>query len=234
MIHKAGFQILVKIRRNLRMVSFCAPQNRKRFGGRSNAVRAVRVALLVVAGWIAMPATLGSGAWGEVPARVYTYRVIHPVYGDIGSYTNIIEDRGTEIAVRNKFRVTVKVLFAVAYEQKGDNNELWRDGRMVSFEGSMRKNGKRTVVRGYADGDKFIIEGTRGKTVAPANVFPNNPWSPKILGTNVLMGTGSGKLYRVRSSEGDERVIEINGKTVKTHYFTVEGDARYELWKSVV
>lgn len=177
-----------------------------------------------------MPATLGSGAWGEVPARVYTYRVIHPVYGDIGSYTNIIEDRGTEIAVRNKFRVTVKVLFAVAYEQKGDNNELWRDGRMVSFEGSMRKNGKRTAVRGYADGDKFIIEGTRGKTVAPANVFPNNPWSPKILGTNVLMGTGSGKLYRVRSSEGDERVIEVNGKTVKTRYFTVEGDARYELW----
>ena len=119
MIEQAGFPISVKIRQNLRMVSLRAHRHQKRF-------RVVRAMLVVIAGWIAMPATLGIGAWGDVPAKVYTYRVIHPVYGNIGSYTNIIEDRGAEIAVRNKFRVTVKVLFAVAYEQKGDNSELWR------------------------------------------------------------------------------------------------------------
>jgi hypothetical protein len=225
MSREAGFPISATIRQKSRIAGLHAYQ--KAFGLRFDAVR---VLLLAFVGWIAMPAAVGGGAWGEVPAHVYSYRVIHPIYGDIGSYTNIIENRGTETAVRNKFRVTVKILFAVAYEQKGDNSELWRDGRMVSFEGSMKKNGKRSKIRGYAQGDKFVIEGTRGKVVAPGNVFPNNPWSPKILGTNVLMGTGSGKLYRVKSSEGDERVIDINGKTVKTRYFKVDGDARYELW----
>ena len=193
-------------------------------------LKRVALALLVIAGWLGMPATLGIGAWGDVPAKVYSYRVIHPVYGDIGSYTNVIEDRGDEIAVRNNFRVKVKILFAVAYEQNGDNTELWRDGRMVSFQGSMRKNGKKSALRGYAEGENFIIEGARGKTVAPGSVYPNNPWSPQILGADLLMGTSSGKLYRVRSSDGDERVIEINGERVKTRYFTVDGDARYELW----
>lgn len=225
MIRKAGLLISFRIRQNLRVVGVRARQ--KTLGLRFSAVR---VFLLAIAGWIAMPATLGVGAWGDVPAQVYKYRVIHPVYGDIGSYTNIIEDRGAEIVVRNKFRVTVKILFAVAFEQKGDNNELWRNGRMVSFEGKMRKNGKKTAVRGYAKGDKFIIESKRGTVVAPSNVFPNNPWSPKILHTDVLMGTGDGKLFRVKSSEGGERAIEVNGKTVKTRYFKVEGDARFELW----
>lgn len=217
----------LKVRRGLRETALRAswswPWHCPRFG-------IGRAILLAIVGWIAAPASLGVGAWGDVPARVYTYRVIHPIYGDIGSYTNTIEDRGAEIAVRNKYRVTVNVLFAVAYEQKGENNELWRDGRIVSFDGHMRKNGKDTAVRGYADGENFIIQGTRGKIVAPGNVFPNNPWSPRILGTNVLMGTGSGTLYRVRSSEGDQRVIEIGGQTVKTRYFKVDGDARYELW----
>lgn len=225
MSREAGFPISATIRQKLRIAGLHG--YRKVFGLRFGAVR---VFLLAFVGWIVMPAAVGGGAWGEVPARVYSYRVIHPIYGDIGSYTNIIENRGTETAVRNKFRVTVKILFAVAYEQKGDNSELWRDGRMVSFEGSMKKNGKKSKIRGYAQGDKFVIEGTRGKVVAPGNVFPNNPWSPKILATNVLMGTGSGKLYRVKSSEGDERVIDVNGKTVKTRYFKVDGDARYELW----
>ncbi len=188
------------------------------------------IALSVIAGWIATPVTLGRGALGDIPAKVYEYRVVHPVYGDIGSYTNIIEDRGAEISVRNKVRVTVKVLFAVAYDQRGENSELWRNGRIVSFEGNMRKNGKKSTVRGYADGEKFIVEGKRGTVEAPANVFPNNPWSTNILATNTLMGTGSGKLYRVRSTKGAEQVIQIDGKHLKTQYFKVEGDAQYEIW----
>jgi hypothetical protein len=227
MIDKAGVPISIKLRQNWRKVALCVHQDLKRFAFRWITARVV---LIVMAGWIAMPATVGTGAWGDVPAKVYTYRVIHPVYGDIGTYTNIIEDRGSEISVRNRFRVAVKVLFAVAYEQKGDNKELWRDGRIVSFEGNMQKNGKKSIVSGYAEGDKFIIDAARGRTVAPGNVYPNNPWSPKILGARVLMGTGSGKLYNVKSSEGDERVININGERLKTRYFKVDGDARYELW----
>lgn len=187
-------------------------------------------ALSVIAGWAVAPGSLGGGAFGDIPAKVYDYRVVHPVYGDIGSYTNIIEDRGDEISVRNKFRVQVKVLFAVAYEQKGENSELWRAGRIVSFEGKTRKNGKKSAVRGYADGESFIIDGKRGRVVAPANVFPNNPWSTNILTTDTLMGTSSGTLYRVKSTEGAERVIQVDGKPVKTRYFKVDGDAQYEIW----
>jgi len=226
MIWKAGKPVTVKIRWKLRKTVVHAHW-RQLFGVRPDILR---LAAMTIAGWIAMPAALGTGAWGDAPAKVFAYRVIHPVYGDIGSYTNIIEDRGAEISVRNKFRVTVKVLFAVAYDQKGENTELWRNGRIVAFEGNMRKNGKKSVVRGRAEGDSFVIEGTRGRTVAPGTVFPNNPWSPKILETDVLMGTGSGKLYKVWSSPGDERVVEIDGKALKTRYFKVDGDARYELW----
>lgn len=227
MIGQAGIRNTGMARRVWRGRGLCVHRIRNgifRWAGRAC------IALSVFAGWLVMPATLGGGALGDIPAKVYEYRVIHPVYGDIGSYTNVIEDRGAEISVRNKVRVTVKVLFAVAYDQKGENSELWRNGRIVSFDGHMRKNGKKSSIRGYADGEKFIIEGKRGTVEAPANVFPNNPWSTSILAADTLMGTSSGTLYRVRSTKGTERVIQIDGKPLKTQYFKVEGDARYEIW----
>jgi hypothetical protein len=163
-------------------------------------------------------------------AKVYNYSVSHPIYGEIGTYTNIVEDRGAEISVKNSIRVRVKLLFMVAYDEVGDNEEVWRNGRMVSFKGNVRKNGKKWRIKGYAKGDKFIIEGPEGVTEAPGNVFPSNPWSTDILEASVLMGTASGDLYRVRMSLGEERELKIGERSFRTRYVKVGGDRRYELW----
>jgi hypothetical protein len=190
---------------------------------------AARAFALAAAGYIAVPATT-AGVHSDVPEKVYTYSVNHPTHGNIGTYRNRVVDDGKQISVRNEIRVEVKVLLVTAHQEASDTREMWKQGRLVSFSAVTQENGKKTTVTGEADGSKFLVEAPDGRKEAPADVYPNNPWSTKILNAKVLLGTKSGKLYRVHASSGERRDVQIGDKTVATEYFRVDGDATYELW----
>ena len=173
---------------------------------------------LAVAMLILMPATTG-GVHGDVPEKVYTYSVVHPKHGNIGTFRNTIIDDGTSISVKNDIRVQVKVLLVVAHSEVSENQEIWKDGRLVTFSGTTKENGKTTMVTGEADGPKFLVESPDGQKVAPADVYPNNPWTRAILNAQVLLGTKTGKLYRVHADPGEKRDIKLGDRTVATEYF---------------
>lgn len=188
-----------------------------------------RVFGIAAMGLAFLPAATG-GVRGDVPEKIYTYSVNHPTHGDIGTYKNTILDDGTEVSVRNEINVQVKVLLVVAHKENTKSEEIWKQGRLVSFSGVTQENGKKTVVTGEAEGAKFIVEAPDGSKVAPASVYPNNPWSKAILKASVLLGTKTGKLYNVHADPGESRTVDLKGRTVKTEYYRVDGDAKYELW----
>jgi hypothetical protein len=180
-------------------------------------------------GFSVMPATTG-GVHSDVPEKVFTYSINHPTHGNIGIFRNSILDDGIQVTVRNEINVLVKILLVVAHKENTESEELWKKGRLVSFSGITQENGKKTVITGEAEGAKFVVEAPDGAKVAPASVYPNNPWSKAILKASVLLGTKTGKLYNVYAEPGEARSIDVNGRTVSTEYFLVKGDARYELW----
>lgn len=178
---------------------------------------------------VLMPATTG-GVRGDVPEKVFTYSINHPTHGDIGRYRNSILDDGTKIEVNNEINVQVKVLLIVAHRETSKSEEIWKDGRLISFNGETQENGKKTVVTGEAEGSKFVVEAPDGQKEAPAGVFPNNPWSKDILKASVLLGTKSGKLYNVHAAPAEKREIKLGDRSITTDYVRVDGDAQYELW----
>jgi len=201
----------------------------RRVGRMARPSRAAGFLASLVGACLMMPGLIG-GVHGDVPDKVLTYAVHHPTHGNIGTYTNIIRDTGAEVSVRNEFRVQVKVLLVVAYKEVGTSKETWKNGRLVSFESKTQENGKNIGVNGRATGEKFVIETPNGPREAPADVYPNNPWSMNILKASVLLGTKSGILYNVSASEGVKKDVKFAGQTVSTDYFLVDGDAKYELW----
>src|SRR5262245_52187362 len=73
----------------------------------------------------------------------YEYHVMHPTYGDIGSYTNYIERGADGVHVQTVARIAVKVLGVTLYRENADRTELWKNGRLVYFHAVTTKNGKR-------------------------------------------------------------------------------------------
>src|SRR5256885_14558185 len=95
-------------------------------------------------------ATLGATAGQIAPADaaqwVYEYRINHPQYGDVGIYTNTVEQMGERIDVRTQVNIQVKVLGLVVYRQQAERREFWQNGRLTSFRGRTTINGKMTEV----------------------------------------------------------------------------------------
>lgn len=168
----------------------------------------------------------------ETPAQaaIYRYRAEHPTYGNIGTYTNDIQTRDGGVRVHTTVRIEVKVAFVTVYQLEADRHEQWRDGRLVDFSGTLKKNGEVTHVKGRAEGDSFVIDGPKGDITAPPGVWPANPWSTKILDATAVMSTATGRIAEPTITGRDAQTIVIDGKSVPTTHYRVLSIEPNDLW----
>ena len=162
--------------------------------------------------------------------EVYTYRVMHPTYGEIGTYTNIVERSGGDATIQTELKVAVKAIGIVVYREEARRAEHWRNDRLVSFESVTVTNGNKLEVRGEARDNGFAITTPSGTQIAPGNVHPSNPWSAMVLHTDYMMSTKTGRLTHVRVSGGEEEQVALAGATMRLHQYEIVGDKRQFVW----
>jgi hypothetical protein len=170
---------------------------------------------------------------GSLPAHatqwVYEYKVKHPQFGDVGTYTNVIDQTDDRTTVSTKIHVLVKFLGIAVYRQEAERHETWTNGRLASFLGDTVINGTRTEIRGTAQGDTFVVSGPKGTFVAPADVHPSNPWSAKLFEGDVMMSTISGKLFRP-SVQRSEETLSLDGLSEQLRRLDIFTDKHEVVW----
>jgi hypothetical protein len=178
-----------------------------------------------------LAAALGSvGTTALADPLVYEYRIVHPTYGDIGTYANIVSRSGGQTRVETKLHIAVRAFGATLFEEEAARREYWQGDRLISFEGVTDTNGKRLEVRGEARDGGFAITTPTGTTIAPPNVHPSNPWSAEVLDTDMMMSTKTGKLSKVRViPEGRTQAAPgITGRDLRR--YEIDGDKRQYVW----
>jgi hypothetical protein len=159
----------------------------------------------------------------EAP-QIFEYRVNHALYGDIGTYKNVVERRGDTVAVRSTLDIAVRFLGLPVYREAGERLERWHGDRLIEFRSVTHKNGEKLEVTGEARDDTFVIKGPAGIAKAPRDVSPSNPWSVKMLNAETMMSTSTGKFMPARVKGGIEDIVLFNGKPRKLRRFDVESD----------
>lgn len=163
--------------------------------------------------------------------EVYEYKVEHPLYGDIGTYTNIVDQSGDTADVETKLNVEVKLLGIVVHRQEAERREHWQHDRLTLFRSLTETNGKPMAVEGEAHGNAFVITSPAGTVTAPADVRPTNPWSPTVLGADVVMSTKSGRVFKAHlDSVKDEVVKTDTGTPEHLRRFDVTTDKHQTVW----
>lgn len=171
----------------------------------------------------------GTESQGTDP-QVYQYRVEHPLYGDIGTYTNIVTKIGDTADVETKLHVVVKLLGIVVHRQEAEREEHWQNDRLTLFRSVTETNGKPLEVDGAAHGNAFVITSPAGTITAPADVRPTNPWSPAVLNADVVMSTKSGRIFRAHLNDVKDEVVTVGGKPERLRRFDVTTDKPQSVW----
>src|ERR1051326_4124169 len=94
--------------------------------------------------------------------RVYSYSVVHPFYGTIGTYTEDIARSGGTTRIDSHVRVAVTILGIVVHREEGDHVEIFRGDRLVTLQSATTTNGVRIDVQGEARGDHFVVTSPSG------------------------------------------------------------------------
>ena len=162
--------------------------------------------------------------------QVYTYTVVHPVYGEIGTFTDTIDRTPEATRIDSHLRVAVKLLGMVAYREESDATEIMHGNRLVSLESVTNKDGRHLEVHGEAKGDQFMVNCTIGNFTAPATIAPSDPWLLRHTGDDVVVSTSTGKIVRVQVTGGEDDLVTMNGASVSARHFVINGDKRQEVW----
>jgi hypothetical protein len=164
--------------------------------------------------------------------HVLLYHVEHVTYGDIGTYSNTIERTGDTTTVTTEAHFKVSFLGIVLHREDSKRTERWRKGRLVYFHGVTIKNGEKVELQCEARGDNFIIASPSGTIAAPADVHPANPWSANFLDSRTMMRVDTGMVEKVRVTGGEAASVTIDGATMDTDEYEIDGATRYKIWLS--
>ena len=184
--------------------------------------------MLVCMAFIGALAMSGAAHAGQ---QTYAYAVEHPFYGDIGTYTNVVDDADGVIRMDSQLRVEIRILGVVVFQQDADRSEVWRGDRLVSFHSVSHKNGERLEVSGEATEKGFVVTSPSGKVLAPANVAPSDAWAVKGLGSAVMVSTESGAVENIDVSGGEASTVSVQGQPTSVRHFHVETSMRTDEWE---
>jgi len=187
----------------------------------------MRIGLL--AGGIGV-AACALGAPAHASEQVYTYSVVHPIYGEIGTFTDSIERNADITRISTRLRVAVTLLGIVAYREEADGTEIMDGGRLVSLQNVTNKDGRHLEVHGEAQGDEFVVTGMTGTVTVPGTVSPSDPWLLRQTGEQTMVSTATGRVIQVSVSGGEQEKVSLDGADVPARHFVVAGEKRQEVW----
>jgi hypothetical protein len=171
---------------------------------------------------------------GDSPAyagpQVYTYSILHPFYGDIGTLTDTIDRSAGTTRINARLRIAVKLLGIVVSRQETDTTEIMRGDRLVSLQSVTDKDGRHFEVHGELQANRFLVNATTGSFAGPATIAPSDPWVLKRTGEQTVVFTDTGKITNMFISGGDYDTVSVNGISMSARHFTVMGDKRQEVW----
>jgi hypothetical protein len=162
--------------------------------------------------------------------QICTYTVIHPIYGEIGTFTHSMERNAETMRISTRLRIAVTLLGIVAYREESDGTEILDGDRLVSLQNVLNKDGRHLEVHGEAQGDQFVVTGAMGTATAPSSISPSDPWLLKRTGDQMVVSTATGRIVNVKVSGGEDEKVSVDGAVVQARHFVVVGDKRQEIW----
>ena len=197
-------------------------------------LKAFAIRLLSLMSAIAVAA--GALAWAppaSAALQKLVYQVRHPVYGRIGTYTNLVDTNGENVTVKTEGRIRVSLLGIVLYRQEFDRVERWVGQRLISFQGLTTTNGRSVEVKGEAEGERFAVQSPNGSVTAPATVKLANPWSDTVLKGETMLTPDRGQMEEVKVRPAEMTELAINGTKHRAQRYEIArltGEKRYDVW----
>jgi hypothetical protein len=186
---------------------------------------------LLVGIWLAAGALLANGpAPAEPVAGSYDYRIRHGLFGDIGEHHVTVRRDAGAIVVEHVAELAVELLGLTAFQRRTRFREVWRDDRLVAFEGVVEDNGERFPVSARAVGDQLLIEGRAGRIEAPPGTAPSEPSLARAIERAWFFDSKTGALLHATVTRAGREPLKVGEEVVDAVRYEITGELEQQVW----
>jgi len=166
----------------------------------------------------------------EPVAGSYRYRIHHQLFGDIGEHRMTLRREGDAIVVEHQAELAVAIFSLMAFQRRTRLREVWRDDRLVAFEGLVEDNGERFPVSARAQGDRLIVEGSAGRIEAPPDAAPSEPSLERAIQRTRFFDSRTGALLSATVVRAGRERLELGQDVVEATRYEITGDLEQQVW----
>lgn len=162
-----------------------------------------------------------------------TEEIVFQVFRDddtIGHHTVAFSRQGDDLHVEIDIFLEVNFAFLTLFRYQHKNQEVWRDGRLVSINTETDDDGDTYWVRGAMTEAGLKVEGSGGNFVAPADILPTSYWNSDSANKAQFLDTQHGQIIDVSVAPVGTETISVAGRAIDARRYSVTGDLTLDLW----
>jgi hypothetical protein len=163
------------------------------------------------------------------PERV-AYTIHHETYGEVGRHVITFSCEGDDLVVETTIEGEVKVLMVPLFKRDGTYREVWQGDRLIAFDSRIVDNGEVYEVNARAENGHTVIDGRRGRILAPATIVSNHPWNHEVIDRTLLFDAQRGRLQEVLVMPAGTETVTVAGRAIEAQKYRITGDLERELW----
>ena len=165
----------------------------------------------------------------DAPAS-YRYRIHHQIFGDIGEHRMTVAREGDAIVVEHTAELAVELLGFTAFHRRTRFREVWRDDRLIEFEGLVEDNGEPFPVRARAEGERLVLEGRAGRIEAPPGTAPSEPSLEFAIRREWFFDSKTGALLHTTVTPAGREPLKVGDGVVEASKYEITGDLEQHVW----
>ena len=142
----------------------------------------------------------------------------------IGYSNYYFEHKNNTMIVTNDTKFEVQLFGVKIFKINGSSREIYKNGKLISYNSSTIQNDKKKFVNLTYDTikNKFIINGSSYKGKAEPNNIIGNWWNSKILSSKSQISPLSGSIKKQSIKLVGKDEVTFNGKKLKLFKFKIK------------
>ena len=165
----------------------------------------------------------------EAPAS-YRYRIHHQIFGDIGEHRMTVRRMDDLVVVEHAAELAVGILGFTMFHRRSRFREVWRDARLIEFDGLVEDNGKPFPVSARTEGDRLVVAGSAGRVEAPPGTAPSEPSLEFAVRRDWFFDSKTGELLQATVRRAGREPLKLGDRVVDAIRYQVTGDLEQHVW----
>jgi Family of unknown function (DUF6134) len=142
----------------------------------------------------------------------------------------IVRPADDGIVVEHTAELAVEIIGITAFHRRTRFREVWRDERLVAFDGLVEDNGEPFPVTAHADGDRLVVEGASGRIEAPGDTAPSEPSLEFAIECDWFFDSKTGELLNATVTPAGREPLKVRDRIIEATRYEIAGDLEQHVW----